>query len=209
MFVLTGIQPACSVWCVLKGITSQNFQLLCARHVLWAHGQLLEPVGPRTCRIVRVARRDIRVQTACQVSRHARRVLPGSTSRLSGLRAVRHVRVTRLQCREQRQSVVACVCRDTRDRTAVRVLLVLRELTKTCLGVVHVPRVELMGLVRWAARLSRIASLRVLLGRRDLTGHVRLASPASTRRLAGVSIVQIAAWVLIPRRWGPARRGYA
>ena len=209
MFVLTGIQPACSVWCVLTGITSQNFQLLCARHVLWAHGQLLEPVGPRTCRIVRVARRDIRVQTACQVSRHARRVLPGSTSRLSGLRAVRHVRVTRLQCREQRQSVVACVCRDTRDRAAVRVLLVLRELTKTCLGVVHVPRVELMGLARWEARLLRIAYLRVVLGRRDLTGHARLVLLASTRRAVGVCRARIVAWVLILQRRGPARRGYA
>lgn len=131
MFGRTGMLQAWSACRVLTGITSPNFQLRCARPVLQAHGRWQEAGVLNTCRIVSVARRDIRVQTACQVWRHARRVLPGSTSRLPGLGAVRHVRVTRLQCQEQGQSVVARVCRDTRDRAAVRALLVLQGLTKT------------------------------------------------------------------------------
>jgi hypothetical protein len=120
MFGRTGMLQAWSVCRVLMGISSPNFQSRPARPVLQAHGRWQEPGVLNTCRIVSVARRDIRVQTACQVWRHARRVLPGSTSRLPGLGAARHVRVYRLRCREQGQSVVACVCRDTRDRTAVR-----------------------------------------------------------------------------------------
>ena len=67
-------------------------------------------------------------------------------------------------------------------------------LTKTCLEVVRVPRVELMGLVRWEARLSRTVSLRVLLGRRDLTGHARLVLLASTRLSVEVWRAQIVVW---------------
>ena len=67
---------------------------------------------------------------------------------------------------------------------------------------VRVPRVEMMGLVRWEARLLRIVSLRVLLGRRDLTGHARLVLLASTRLPVEVSHARVVVWVLIPRRWG-------
>ena len=98
--------------------------------------------------------------------------------------------------------MVAYVGRDTRDRAAVHVFLVHRARTRTFLGVVRVPRVELMGLVRWETRLSRIVSLRVLLGRRDLTGHARLVLLVSTRRPVEVSRARIVVWVPILRRWG-------
>ena len=142
------------------------------------------------------------MQIACLVWLCAQRVMPGSTSRLPGLGAVPHVRVSRLQCQEQGQSVVARVYRDTRDRAAVHVFLVHRARTRTFLGVQLVSRVELMRLVHWEARLSRIVSLRALLGRRDLTGHARLVLLASTRRPAGAPRARIVVWVLILRRWG-------